>query len=721
MSQLKLKQILGPGQGNIGAVVLYDGDTPVWSTSSDSALALPSGTTAERPSTTREGFIRYNTDILSLESYINGKWVDLSSMSAASYVVDNIAGRDALQDLKLGDSVFVRDIGTGKWGYYFLETLSEPVVPADWLLLMSEDLQDRSAIFSDDLQTYVRTQETGNENKVVLGTYNNTVLEVVGSPTVTTGEKIAIETVANEVTFVASNNNVLDNVDIRLVPNNEGHVFLGEMGSGIVEGEGTFDLYVRGGKSDGLSAPGDLFLTGGLTTTGDFNGGNVIIRPTLGSGTGLAGKTVIEDENELSIIEFATKGDNSGNWLIASNGLNSTDELEAGVIFGVADNSVNANVPLYLNSKGSGLVKSLNTNYNTLLAVNGNNDAFVTKGYLLDLVGTDQPETQAGVGLTLTNGVLDINLGANLIKADTANNLFIPSSTVLGQVLVSTGDNTEEAIWGTLELSNEDLFTGVLPVQLGGTGVTTVANGDLLVGVSNTLTPLNRGLDNQVLTATSSFINYEYISALRGDNGAVSLSTISVSSAVNNLEITNSAAGDPIVIGAVGTDSTIDILLTSTGLIRARAGYTVDLADETDDDVFATKGYIDSQVGKILETYNRSARFTTGWSSTMNIGLPTPNHTDQGLNVYISRVLMNVFTPLIGSGVSQALVRAGSNIIMEMFENDILVQGTYIADLNQQNTANNTQISITFYSSDGSTVATPSAGDVEIIVHYEVR
>lgn len=39
------------------------------------AITIPAGTTAERPNPAINGMIRYNTDDLQLEAYINDSWI----------------------------------------------------------------------------------------------------------------------------------------------------------------------------------------------------------------------------------------------------------------------------------------------------------------------------------------------------------------------------------------------------------------------------------------------------------------------------------------------------------------------------------------------------------------------------------------------------------------------------------------------------------------------
>ena len=49
------------------------------------ALGLPSGTTAQRPSSPVNGYMRYNTTTNSIESYVNGSW---NVTSAGTYAIN---------------------------------------------------------------------------------------------------------------------------------------------------------------------------------------------------------------------------------------------------------------------------------------------------------------------------------------------------------------------------------------------------------------------------------------------------------------------------------------------------------------------------------------------------------------------------------------------------------------------------------------------------------
>lgn len=57
-------------------------------TATTSYFALPAGTTAQRPGSPANGFIRYNTSNAELESYINGAWQALTNSPAGTYSIE---------------------------------------------------------------------------------------------------------------------------------------------------------------------------------------------------------------------------------------------------------------------------------------------------------------------------------------------------------------------------------------------------------------------------------------------------------------------------------------------------------------------------------------------------------------------------------------------------------------------------------------------------------
>jgi hypothetical protein len=81
MSFIKLKQISGPtGESNNGATIVFENNTPKWTSSNTGALLLPSGNTTARP-TGLNGHIRFNSETNRIEAYENGTWKNVISDS----------------------------------------------------------------------------------------------------------------------------------------------------------------------------------------------------------------------------------------------------------------------------------------------------------------------------------------------------------------------------------------------------------------------------------------------------------------------------------------------------------------------------------------------------------------------------------------------------------------------------------------------------------------
>lgn len=91
-------------------------------------------------------------------------------------------------------------------------------------------------------------------------------------------------------------------IDIRLVPEGNGQVFIGDTGDGVIQSDDEFDLTVKGGNSTTANAGGDMLVEGGdSTSTGD--GGNTIIRGGSSTG-GTAGTTQITDADGNEFVTF---------------------------------------------------------------------------------------------------------------------------------------------------------------------------------------------------------------------------------------------------------------------------------------------------------------------------------------------------------------------------------------------------------------------------------
>jgi hypothetical protein len=596
-----------------------------------------------------------------------------------------------------------------------------------WLEITSEEIlnADKSKIVSDSGNTRVETQQNGDTGSITFVSKTKQVAEVVADDLAVSGEMLVVTNTVNEVRLLSKDTSTTNDVDIRLVPQGDGHVFFGIFGDGVVEAEKTFSLTVKGGDDDTVSGPGDLLVSGGNATTGNFNGGSVVIKPGEGFGTGEDGQVSVQDVFDTNIVEFKTAGSASSNWIEITNGASDLDVKINGVKVSVAQGSSSANVDMFMAAKGTGLVRIDNySNYMSSLNNTGTNDALVTKGYVLALAGLGENGEQqvivAGAGLTEDNGTFNVNVGANTIGLDGVGNLIVESSAVEGQILVSTGVAGEQAVWGGLNFSNTNSFTGVLTYTNGGTGFSTYTQGDILIGNSGgSLDKVALGSVNKALVSTGTSLGYSYISTLYDIEGLKAFEAVGVVDAVNNLTAKSSIIEAPVVLSASGTDTDISMLLEpkGDGLVLVPVGYAAKI--QNNNQALVNKEYVDQALLAQAETFFRYQLLDSNWSSEMEIGDILP--TVVGKQVFVEKVKIVVGTAISGGGVSQARIQSNTNTLMEFNENDILTAGTYVAELDETFSSTNTQIVIQFYAADGTTLATPTTGSVAVFVYYKFR
>lgn len=105
----------------------------------------------------------------------------------------------------------------------------------------------------------------------------------------------------------------------------------------------------------------------------------------------------------------------------------------------------------------------------------------------------------AGVGLSQTGSVFNVNVGATTINVNGGDNLIVNSSATVGQVMLSAGTIGTEATWGALNLALAAATTGLLPGNRGGLGtdVSAFTNGTIFLangaGAVTALAPATNG------------------------------------------------------------------------------------------------------------------------------------------------------------------------------------------------------------------------------------
>lgn len=593
--------------------------------------------------------------------------------------------------------------------------------------MISNGTNNESGTDATKGNTYVATNADGYNDEVVVVSSDKLVAEfdaATAHGVAVNGEHFKFTHVSGEVQILAVDTAGTDNVNMRLVPQASGKVFLGATGAGLIQAENGYELDIQGGNSSDTSDSGALVLRGGTASSNNLKGGNVVIRGGAANGSGQNGEVYIQDYKQQNIVEFSgTSSDSTAaNWLQITNSPNSSDAIASGIIIEPAVKSGSANVSLILGGKGNGIVRVADvTTYNANLSAS-TPDAFATIGYLSSVMTAATITT--GAGLVDDSNVFKLAVGASTVGIDSSGNAIVNSDKTKNHVLLSSGTVGLESAWGPLPLADSNSVSGILPASHGGTGQQTYSAGDMLIGSTNgALNILAIDSQNKVLTSNGTTASWQYSSNIYDGNGNVSLSGLGVSSPVNNLTITNAAVSGAPTISVTGADANISILLQpkGTGQITAPASYNTSMINTPSsfaDQALTTKGYVDQAVLGHTDSMARLATITTGWAASMNVGSVLPNIT--GKNVVISSVRLTVGTAISGGGATEARIYAGTNVIMNNDENDITAIGTYVADLPLSFTSNNVPVTIQFFKSDGTMTAVPTAGNITVYVDYKL-
>lgn len=176
-----------------------------------------------------------------------------------------------------------------------------------------------------------------------------------------------------------------------------------------------------------------------------------------------------------------------------------------------------------------------------------------------------------GNGLAKTGNQLDV-VGSNTILS-TSSGLYVNSSNVHNQILLSSGNENTSAVFGKLPLDDQNSVSGILNVINGGTGVSSFSYGDKIIATNNA----NNGLVTTIFSP-SEIVNLSFEQTLlnkRLDNPVIHniydieknsvLTLNNESNAVNNISLTNSQANNNLKIYATGKDENINLELNSKG------------------------------------------------------------------------------------------------------------------------------------------------------------
>jgi hypothetical protein len=439
-----------------------------------------------------------------------------------------------------------------------------------------------------DGATYVKAASNSTDSaldKVVIGTGtqgSQAIAEFVGASSSPNYFKFSSATSTNEeVRIEAHNTSLSGDVDIRLVPQGSGQVFIGDVGNGVIQADNTYSLSLLGGDGIGGDA-GDLIVSGGAG--GSNVGGDVLIRQASGSTNGTV---QIQDYNTSKIMTFGgASGANS--FFDVTNG---TDNAT------IASNGSGANVDLTLDPKGTGQILA-GTGYVPTASL-----SLVTKDYVDTAVSANNQwnlggDTGSAVvdssdTLTFIGGTNIGTIAAEAVSGSPTLTINLdPSISLAGSVTAGTGVT---ATTGNITASSGNVSAS--GTVTAGTGLTVTTGGASITGnssVDGTFT-VNSGL--ATFNGGATVANGQTFTA-NGDVVLGNASTDSITlggSIVDGFTIKDVANDGQTVIATDGTGANIDLVLDpkGTGFVMAPSGYSLTGASGT---AFTTKDYVDAAV-----------------------------------------------------------------------------------------------------------------------------
>jgi len=189
-----------------------------------------------------------------------------------------------------------------------------------------------------------------------------------------------------------------------------------------------------------------------------------------------------------------------------------------------------------------------------------------------------------------------------------------------------------------------------------------------------------------------------------------------VSSAVNELTITNAATGGTPLVSATGDDTNVNIgfVPKGSGLVIVPDGYESNVG--TYDDALVTRRWVLDNVVTATDDLTIRASITNG-NGTETVGtMPNAGST----TYYVTRIAINVTSGYSGGSVDSMLIDDGTTTLASVNESDVTTTGSYIIDLDGATaTAGGSTLTVRFKQSDGTTAATPTSGAMTVFVEYK--
>ncbi len=416
--------------------------------------------------------------------------------------------------------------------------------------------------------------------------------------------------------------------------------------SGLNQGELAY-VYDTGSSSTGAGGSGLRLYIGDPTSTSNSAiqiGGQYftqLIDHSLGTLT--ASSAILVDSNkaidELLIGNNSTAGgaikfnegtDNGSNFIA----LKAPNSVGSSVTFTLPSSDGSDGHVLVTDGSGNLSFSAPASSSFTLAADSGSSDTFNT-GETLTIAG------DTGITTTVSNNQISIDLDDTSVSAGSyGSSTAIPTFTVDAQGRLTAAGTA--AISTTLDIAADSgtddgvvLGTDTLTFT-GGTGIDTSVSGDTVtfaidssvVTLTGTQTLTNKTLTTPTLTTPR--IADE--GSINDANGNEYIKFQQTASAVNSLEVTNSATGNGAKLSTQGDDANIDLILDpkGSGVVDVNSSRISNLTDPTQDQDAATKSYVDNVVNGLDVKESVKVATTANLASTYNNGAGTLTASSNG-------------------------------------------------------------------------------------------
>lgn len=516
----------GVGDGTVTSVsgtnnqitVVNNSTTPIVSIANNPVLpglesvTLPQGATASRPASPLNGMLRYNTDTALLEAYLNSAWASLASGSGVTSVLTG-TGLEGGPITSTG-TISISNTGVTAGSYGSTSQVPSYTVNAQGQLTAAANI----TISPTDIGAVTSVSGTANE---IASTGGQTPVISLPTAMTLTGKTISGGSYNMTAASVASDQ-VTTNTAAQTLTNK-----------------------TISGSTNTLSNIANASLTNSSLTVGTTSIALGATAATLG---GLTSVAVTQDPT--TNFELATKQYVDG---LVSSGIT----YHTPVKYEVPDSTGNLNATY---NNGTAGVGATLTNAGTLVAFTPDGVVASVSDRILVYNQTNQAEngvytvTTVGDGATawvLTRatdadsyGLKDVNSLGNgdafFVSAGStgAGETYVCNTAgviTFGTTAITFAQVSSATVYsGTspIVVSGSDISLSTVPVNLGGTNITSYTSGDLLYATgSTTLTKLPLGTAGQVLKSTGTApawqLNPTYLPIVLHDASSVQISVAS--------------------------------------------------------------------------------------------------------------------------------------------------------------------------------------------------